>query len=77
MREFSKEKQMDNKYVQEIIPLAMKEMQIKLQGGPGSWLGGSVDMVFVLQICGKDFHPKNPLIISELGRQRQAREGWT
>lgn len=77
MREFSKEGQMDNKCVQEITPLAMKEMQIKLQGGPGSWLGGSVDMVFVLQICGKDFHLKNPLIISELERQRQAREGWT
>lgn len=35
MREFSKEGQMDNKCVQEIIPLAMKEMQIKLQEGPG------------------------------------------
>lgn len=53
MREFSKEGQMDNKCVQEITPLAMKEMQIKLQGGLGSWLGGSVDMVFVLQYVEK------------------------
>lgn len=46
MREFSKEGQMDNKCVQEITPLAMKEMQIKLQGGPGA--GSVAQLVWCL-----------------------------
>lgn len=45
-----------------------------LQGGLGSWLSGSDDVVFVLQMCGKDFHPRNPLVLSEIRRQRQVSE---
>lgn len=69
---------MDNKGVKEMLNTFSHEGNAnKVTGRTRSWLCDSADKVFVLQICGKDFHPKNPLIISELGRQRQAREGWT